>query len=108
MAARLGGEPGGARRVNGRVMATSARYFDLVREMKDAYNHRLRLVESAKRIGINPVQRQLVSHAKEWPWSSWSFYKRGESGLIQIDALGAEGSSVSICKSGKGQNPYPL
>jgi hypothetical protein len=35
-------------------MATSVRYFDLVREMKDAYNHRLRLVESAKKRGINP------------------------------------------------------
>jgi len=29
----------------------SARYFDLVREMKDAYNYRLRLVESAKQRG---------------------------------------------------------
>ena len=36
-------------------MATSARYFDLVREMKDAYNHRLRLVESAKQRGIKPT-----------------------------------------------------
>jgi hypothetical protein len=30
---------------NRRVMVTSARYLDLVRETKDAYNHRLRLVE---------------------------------------------------------------
>jgi hypothetical protein len=29
-------------------MVISARYFDLVREMKNAYNHRLRLVESAQ------------------------------------------------------------
>src|SRR5713101_901978 len=39
-------------------MAASARYFDLVREMKgNAYNHRLRLVESAKQRGIKPTAR---------------------------------------------------
>ncbi len=38
-------------------MATSDRYFDLVREMKDPYHHRLRLVESGKRIGIEPTAR---------------------------------------------------
>jgi transposase-like protein len=38
-------------------MPSSVRYFDLVREMKNAYNHRLRLVESAKRIGIKPTAR---------------------------------------------------
>jgi transposase len=38
-------------------MPTSVRYFDVVREMKNAYNHRLRLVESAKRIGIKPTAR---------------------------------------------------
>jgi hypothetical protein len=35
----------------------AVRYFDLVREMKDAYNHRLRLVESAKQHGIKPTAR---------------------------------------------------
>src|SRR5712692_10404954 len=38
-------------------MAASARYFDLVREMKNAYNHRLRLVESARQRGIKPTAR---------------------------------------------------
>ena len=38
-------------------MATPARYFDLVREMKNAYNHRLRLVESAQQRGIKPTAR---------------------------------------------------
>jgi hypothetical protein len=33
----------------------AARYFDLVREVKDAHNHQVRLVESAKRIGIEPT-----------------------------------------------------
>ena len=38
-------------------MTIPARYFDLVREMKNAYNHRLRLVESARQRGIKPTAR---------------------------------------------------
>lgn len=38
-------------------MAAPARYFDLVREMENAYNHLLRLVESAKQRGIRPTAR---------------------------------------------------
>jgi putative transposase len=33
----------------------------------------------------NPVIRGLVKHPKEWPWSSWSFYWKGEAGLVRID-----------------------
>jgi hypothetical protein len=36
-------------------MATSARYCDLAREMKNPYSHRLRLVESARQEGIKPT-----------------------------------------------------
>src|SRR5207237_7425812 len=35
----------------------------------------------------NPVQRKLVTHPKDWPWSSWSHYARVEHGLIRIDSL---------------------
>jgi putative transposase len=35
----------------------------------------------------NPVHRKLVSHPKDWPWSSWSHYAKGEHGLIAIDSL---------------------
>jgi len=35
----------------------------------------------------NPVQRKLVVHAKDWPWSSWLHYAKGEKGLIRIDSL---------------------
>jgi hypothetical protein len=51
-------------------MVNAVRYFDLVREMKDAYNHRLRLVESAKRIGIKPTARLFtttVPTVRKWP-----------------------------------------
>lgn len=32
----------------------------------------------------NPVTRKLVAHPKDWPWSSWSFYAKGE-GVLKID-----------------------
>ena len=46
----------------------------------------------------NPVERRLVEHPKDWPWSSWSFYARGE-GLIRIDRLNG--------RRGERQNPHP-
>jgi transposase-like protein len=56
LAARLG-EPGGAGPIESARQAAPARYFDLVREMKDTYNHRLRLVESARQRWIKPTAR---------------------------------------------------
>jgi REP-associated tyrosine transposase len=47
----------------------------------------------------NPVQRKLVTHPKDWPWSSWSHYARGERGLIAIDSL------REACKAR--ENPHP-
>ena len=35
----------------------------------------------------NPLTRKLVTHPKHWPWSSWSFYENGESGLLRIDPV---------------------
>ena len=35
--------------------------------------------------------RKLVCHPKDWPWSSWSFYEKGEGGLIAIDDLAGAG-----------------
>src|SRR6266446_855141 len=35
----------------------------------------------------NPVQRKLVRHPKDWPWSSWSFYGNGDRGLLTIDPV---------------------
>src|ERR1700736_1623694 len=39
----------------------AARYFDLVREMRDAYNHRLRLVQYARQHGIKPTARAFAT-----------------------------------------------
>ena len=38
----------------------------------------------------NPVERKLVVHPKDWPWSSWSFYAKGEHGLLRIDEMAAK------------------
>jgi putative transposase len=35
----------------------------------------------------NPVQRKLVRHPRDWPWSSWSYYVEGKEGAIRIDSL---------------------
>src|SRR5580698_9592040 len=62
-------------------MATSARYFDLVREMKNPYNHRLRLVESVRERGIKPTARLFATSTltvRKW----WRRYQQlGPSGL---------------------------
>jgi transposase-like protein len=62
-------------------MVTSGRYFDLVREMKNAYNHRLRLVESVRQRGIKPTARLFATSTltvRKW----WRRYQRhGPSGL---------------------------
>jgi len=38
--------------------------------------------EKLEYMHANPVNRKLVLHPKEWPWSSWSYYTKGEKGLI--------------------------
>jgi len=62
-------------------MAAPARYFDLIREMRDAYNHRLRLVESVRQLGIKPTARLFATSpftVRKW----WRRYRQqGPSGL---------------------------
>jgi putative transposase len=36
----------------------------------------------------NPVIRGLVKHPRDWPRSSWSFYAKGEAGLVRILRVG--------------------
>jgi len=56
----------------------------------------------------NPVQRRLVRHPRDWPWSSWSFYATGEPGLTEIDTLGVEKVPAPSGNSRKRQSPHPL
>jgi putative transposase len=52
-----------------------------------------KLREKLEYMHANPVQRKLVRHPKDWPWSSWSYYEKGADGLIRIDPVGKEKSS---------------
>jgi putative transposase len=42
---------------------------------------RKKLREKLDYMHRNPVQRKLVLHPKDWPWSSWSHYEKGRSGV---------------------------
>jgi putative transposase len=52
----------------------------------------------------NPVDRKLVKHPRDWPWSSWSIYETGEKGLIGIDVAG----SRERRREKQSQPPHPL
>jgi putative transposase len=45
---------------------------------------REKIAEKLFYMHLNPVRRGLVSHPKEWPWSSFSFYSDGEEVLVGI------------------------
>ena len=43
--------------------------------------------EKLEYMHANPVKRKLVKHPRDWPWSSFSFYARGEAGLMPMDVV---------------------
>jgi hypothetical protein len=64
-------------------------------------------------IYTNPVKRKLVMHPKDWPWSSWAFYARGEQGAVKVEPTGeqrqrednprtAEKEEPTLCQNRKG------
>jgi len=62
----------------------AARYFDLVREMRDAYNHRLRLVESARQRGIKPTARLFATTVPTVRKLLRRYQQQGPSGLVEL------------------------
>jgi len=46
----------------------------------------------------NPVDRNLVLHPRDWSWSNWSVYEKGDTGLIRMD--------VPRPNPGERQNPH--
>jgi putative transposase len=44
-------------------------------------------VEKIHYMHMNPVKRRLVSHPKDWPWSSFLFYSKLQPRLIRIDPI---------------------
>jgi putative transposase len=64
--------------------------------------------EKLEYMHANPVQRKLVNHPKDWPWSSWSHYEKGESGLLRIDILGEKKDRETWpADLKKSQKPHP-
>jgi putative transposase len=54
------------------------RYYDF-----NVYTEK-KLREKLEYIHSNPVREKLVPHPRDWPWSSWTFYERGE-GLLAMN-----------------------
>ena len=46
-----------------------------------------KFAEKLEYMHLNPVKRKLVVHPRDWPWSSFSFYAKKESGLVRIDPI---------------------
>ena len=68
---------------------------------------RKKLKEKLEYMHANPVTRKLVVHPKDWPWSSWAHYAKGEDGLIRIDPLGDPNVRSAACQNNKSQTPHP-
>jgi putative transposase len=58
-----------------------ARFYDF-----NVYS-RGKIKEKLNYMHANPVIRKLVKHPKDWAWSSWSQYMKGEKGLMEIDLV---------------------
>ena len=67
---------------------------------------RKKLWEKLEYMHANPVERGLVKHPKDWPWSSWSNYAKGE-GLIRMDTMEGAKREAGKFGEGKSQKPHP-
>ena len=56
-----------------------ARFYDF-----NVYTEK-KLTEKLQYMHENPVKRGLVTHPKDWPWSSWTFYTKRKGFLIRMD-----------------------
>jgi putative transposase len=70
---QFGGEGGGKRPFR------QHRFYDFNVYSKGKKNEKLNYMHA------NPVIRGLVKDPKDWPWSGWSFYRKGEPGLLRVD-----------------------
>jgi putative transposase len=57
------------------------RFYDF-----NVYSHKKKK-EKLEYMHANPVVRGLVKHPRDWPWSSFSFYAKDETGLVEIDIV---------------------
>ena len=49
---------------------------------------RKKKIEKLNYMHMNPVKRGLVTHPKDWRWSSYASYQRQQDVLIQVDFVG--------------------
>ena len=56
-----------------------ARFYDF-----NVYSER-KLKEKLEYMHENPLKRRLVTHPKDWPWSSWAFYANRKDFLVRMD-----------------------
>ncbi len=61
----------------------SVTYFDLLREMKNPFHHRLRLVESARQRGIKPTVRLFATTVRTVRKWLRRYQQQGLSGLVE-------------------------
>jgi putative transposase len=52
----------------------------------NVWSHKKR-IEKLQYMHMNPVTRKLVRNPKDWPWSSYSHYAKGEEGFVRIDEV---------------------
>jgi putative transposase len=64
-----------------------------------------KLREKLEYMHANPVQRKLVQHPKDWPWSSWAHYAGKRESRIRIDS--DRGGNVETTSPRESQNPHP-
>src|SRR5260370_16575737 len=68
------------------------RFYDF-----NVYSHKKKK-EKLEYMHANPVVRGLVKHAKDWPWSSFSFYGRDEAGLVDSDPVNLYRHGINISR----------
>ena len=52
--------------------------------------------EKLQYMHANPVTRRLVDHPQDWPWSSWSFYAKGEMEQIPTRKIGVWATLIVV------------
>jgi putative transposase len=57
-----------------------------------------KLKEKLEYMHANPVQRKLVQHPRDWPWSSWAHYARKGESRMRMDSDQGENEDVAISK----------
>jgi putative transposase len=57
------------------------RFYDFNVHSKEKKKEKLNYMHA------NPVERGLVIHPNDWPWRSFSYYAKGETGSVPIDPI---------------------